>query len=147
MPSLNPTTIWIIALIVFLFIEIVTTGTLVSIWFCAGAFAAWLAALAGISFAVQSIIFVAVSVILLIALKPFVNRHIHKHIVSTNVDAVIGTHGIVTEEINNIAETGAVKADGKLWTARSVSEDVIIPEGSEVNILKIEGVKLIVSKI
>ena len=51
------------------------------------------------------------------------------------------------EEINNIAETGAVKADGKLWTARSVSEDVIIPEGSEVNILKIEGVKLIVNKI
>ena len=51
------------------------------------------------------------------------------------------------EEINNIAETGAVKADGKLWTARSVSENVIIPEGSEVNILKIEGVKLIVSKI
>ena len=147
MMILSPTTIWLAALIFFLLLEVITAGTLVSVWFCAGAFAAWLAALAGISFAVQSVIFVAVSVILLIALKPFVNRHIHKHIVSTNADAVIGTHGIVTEEINNLAGTGTVKADGKLWTARSDREDIIIPSGSEVNILKIEGVKLIVNKI
>lgn len=41
---------------------------------------------------------------------------------------------------------GAVYVDGKTWTARTVDEE-IIPEGQLVKAERIEGVKLIVSKI
>ena len=40
----------------------------------------------------------------------------------------------------------AVYVDGKTWTARTVDEE-IIPEGQLVKAERIEGVKLIVSKI
>ena len=51
--------------------------------------------------------------------------------------------GVVCEDIDNLAGTGAVKLDGKEWTARSDS-GANIPSGSVVKVRRIEGVKLIV---
>jgi membrane protein implicated in regulation of membrane protease activity len=62
----------------------------------------------------------------------------------TNADRCIGKDAIVTQDINNIEACGQVKADGKIWTARS-SDDSVIPEGALVTVEKIEGVKLIVT--
>lgn len=147
MPEISFTVIWLIILGMFALLEILTTGTLVSIWFCAGAFAAWITAKAGMSFGLQTTVFISVSLILLFSIKPFVNKHIHNNIVETNVQALIGTHCIAEEEIDNINQTGTVKADGKLWSARSEYEDKIIPAGTEVKIIDVRGVKLIVSEI
>lgn len=138
------TVFWLIVLAGFAILEFVTAGTIVSIWFCAGAFAAWLTALAGMPLVAQTVIFVVVSVLLLIILRPFVNKHLHKNIIETNAKALIGAHCIVEEEINNINLSGTVKADGKLWTARSEYDNNIIPVGTEVKIVAIKGVKLIV---
>ena len=63
----------------------------------------------------------------------------------TNSDRVIGMVGVVTEEIDNIRETGAVKVDGKVWTARS-KDNVVISTGEIVDIHEISGVKVIVSR-
>ena len=49
-----------------------------------------------------------------------------------------------TEEIVNLQAKGAVKIDGKTWTARSVKEDTVISQGSIVLVREIEGVKLLV---
>ena len=147
MPEISSTILWLVVLGIFALLEALTTGTLVSVWFCAGAFAAWIAAVAGLSFGVQTALFIAVSLILLFTIKPFVNKHIHHHIIETNVQALIGTHCIVEEEINNKKQAGTVKADGKLWTARSEYEEQIIPAGTEVTIIEIRGVKLIVSEL
>ena len=48
------------------------------------------------------------------------------------------------EDIDNDQATGVVKADGKIWTARSVSGKPI-PAGSTVIIRSIEGVKVMVT--
>ncbi len=146
MPQISFTVIWLIVLAIFAVLEMVTTGSLVSVWFCAGAFAAWLAALAGLPVMQQTVIFVVVSLLLLIIIKPFVNKHIHKNIIETNAQALIGKNCIVEEEINNLEASGTVKADGKLWTARSEHEYDVIPVGTEVKIIDIRGVKLIVKK-
>ena len=144
MPGISLTLVWFILFVIFVVAEIVTAGALVSIWFCFGALAAMFAAMAGMSFTIQMVIFIAVSVVLLIFTKPFAKKLLNGRIEATNVPALIGKYGIVTEEINNIEAAGAVKIDGKIWTARSSDEREIIKEGAEVKILDIQGVKLIV---
>ena len=144
MPGISLTLVWFILFVIFVVAEIVTAGALVSIWFCFGALAAMFAALAGMSFTIQMVIFIAVSVVLLIFTKPFAKKLLNGRIEATNAPALIGKYGIVTEEINNIEAVGAVKIDGKIWTARSSDEREIIKEGAEVKILDIQGVKLIV---
>lgn len=144
MPGISLTLVWFILFVIFVAAEIVTAGALVSIWFCFGALAAMFAAMAGMSFTIQMGIFIAVSVVLLIFTKPFAKKLLNGRIEATNAPALIGKYGIVTEEINNIEAVGAVKIDGKIWTARSSDEREIIKEGAEVKILDIQGVKLIV---
>ena len=56
----------------------------------------------------------------------------------TNLDRVIGKIGVVTERITK-RNPGEVKVDGKFWMAVS---DHAIKEGTEVEILSIDGVKL-----
>lgn len=146
MPQISFTVVWLVVLAIFAVLEMVTSGTLVSVWFCAGAFAAWLAALADLPVMQQTVIFVVVSLLLLIIIKPFVSKHIHKNIIKTNAQALIGKNCIVEEEINNVESSGTVKADGKIWTARTEHEYDVIPVGTEVKIVDIRGVKLIVKK-
>ena len=52
----------------------------------------------------------------------------------------------MTEEINDLAATGAVSVGGVIWTARS-GNDTIIPVGTLVRVLRIEGVKVYVEVI
>ena len=64
----------------------------------------------------------------------------------TNADRVIGAEARVTEGIDNIQGKGAVSIGGIIWTARSDSDEVI-PAGSLVRVLRIEGVKVFVELI
>ena len=54
--------------------------------------------------------------------------------------------GLVTEEIDNIANKGTVSISGQTWSARSKSGEKIAV-GEEVRPVSIEGVKLIVVKV
>lgn len=133
---------WAAAILIFGIAEAITVQ-LVSIWFLVGAIAALIAALCGASPVIQIIIFIAVSVLALVITRPFVKKFVSSKKQKTNYDRVIGQIGIVTEDIDNINAAGQVKADGKIWTARSIDSS-IIPAGSEVVIDRIDGVKLIV---
>ena len=137
-------TLWVIALVVFLVIEAITVG-LTSIWFAAGALAAWICTLLGAPVWLQVAVFIVVTAVALYFTRPLVKKYINGKVVPTNADANIGKECRVTETIDNIAGTGAVYVDGKTWTARS-DNDEVIPEGELVTALRIEGVKLIVSK-
>ena len=61
----------------------------------------------------------------------------------TNADSVIGEIAVVTETIKS-NEQGAVKLQGKEWTAITKGENIIFKLGSEVRVIAIEGVKLLV---
>ena len=118
------------------------TQQLVSIWFAAGSLAAFLAVCFGASLPVQGILFLAVSVGILAAVRPLMKRANAKT-VPTNLDRVIGCTARVTEEIDNEAGTGAVYVEGKTWTARS-SDGTVLPIGTRVIAERMEGVKLYV---
>lgn len=133
--------LWLALLVGFLVIEACTVA-LVSLWFAAGALAALLLQLAGIAFAAQVIVFLAVSVALLLLLRPMLRRH--QKITKTNVDSVIGAIGLVTEDIDNVTYTGQVKLGAMTWTARSTAGSPI-PKGTKIRADRIEGVKVYVS--
>lgn len=143
--EMSMTTFWIIAMVVFLVIEAVTVG-IVSIWFAIGALFAMVTAMLGANLWVQIAVFLVVSAVALYFTRPLVKKYVNNKVEPTNADMLIGKECRVVETIDNISGTGAVYVDGKTWTARSVDEE-IIPEGQLVKAERIEGVKLIVSKI
>ena len=126
-------------------VEAATAG-LVSIWFAAGAVAGLIAAWLGAGVAAQVVLFAVVSAAALAVTRPLVRRYAAGKAVPTNLDRVLGDTGRVTETIDNARSAGAVYVDGKTWTARS-DDGAVIPQGTTVKILRMEGVKLFVRKI
>lgn len=136
---------WVAALVVFLIVEAVTAG-LVSIWFVFGSLVALICAALGAAVWLQIFWFVIVSVATLVLTRPLVKRYVNSRSVATNADRSIGRAAVVTERIDNLAATGAVKLDGVVWTARSTDDAVAIETGERVTVRAIEGVKLIVER-
>ena len=138
--------VWLGLLVIFLIVEAVCAVHLVSIWFAAGALCALFAALWGGQIWLQVSLFFLVSTVLLALLWPLVRKFLNPSHTATNVDAVIGSVGMVTEEINNLTATGQVKLGGMEWSARSTTGE-IIPEGALVRVERVEGVKLFVTPV
>lgn len=136
---------WLIAAVFFAVIELITLQ-LVSIWLAAGSVGALIALSFNASVPLQFLVFVIISGVLLIFTRPIVKRLTVKKVEATNADRLIGQVATVTEEISNHDAKGAVLISGVTWTARSV-DNTVIPKGDKVKIERIEGVKLIVSKI
>lgn len=137
--------VWLGILAVMVVAEILTTQ-LVSIWFAIGALASFLVALAGVEeIWIQIIVFVAVSAIALAVTRPLVRKLVNRKAVPTNADMVIGQIGIVIDKIDNDAETGLVKVNGSVWTARTTDGSVVEID-EKVTIQEIRGVKLLVTK-
>lgn len=137
---------WLIALAVFLVIEIITLG-LATIWFAGGALAAFLAAVLQAPLFVQFLLFAVVSLMLLIFTRPVVERHLNNSREKTNVNSMIGKEGKVTEVIDNFNQTGTVLINGLEWTARSSKEDIVIPKDARIIVRQVEGVRAIVEKL
>ena len=137
--------LWLGAVVLFGAVEAATAG-LVSIWFAAGAVAGLIAAGLGAGVAAQVVLFAVVSAAALAVTRPLVRRYAAGKAVPTNLDRVLGDTGRVTETIDNARSAGAVYVDGKTWTARS-DDGAVIPQGTTVKILRMEGVTLFVKKI
>jgi len=136
--------IWFAVIIIAALIEI-NTMDLSSIWFSAGALVAFIFALAKLNPLLQIAVFLVVSFLLLISIRPIVKNYLKTNIISTNTDRLVGKVAICTKDIN-VGKRGEVKIDGKYWLAISSStEDILIDE--KVEVLAIEGVKLVVDKI
>lgn len=134
--------IWIGAIIAFALLEVATVN-MVSLWFIGGAVAALITQLLGGALWVQIAVFFAVSIALLACLRPFVRKFVTPRKTATNADMALGRQAYLSQTVDNLRGTGALKLDGKEWSARSANGD-ILPEGTLVTIVKLEGVKLYV---
>lgn len=137
--------IWLVLMVVFLIAEAVTVTT-VSLWFAAGALVALLVSLLDLQVWLQVALFFLVSGVLLACLRPMVKRHFTPRLTPTNVDAIVGTRGVVTAEVDNVCAAGQVKLNGMEWSARS-TDGSIIPAGTQVKVDRVEGVKAFVSPV
>jgi len=138
--------VWFGVLLIALVLEAVTAG-LFSIWFVPPALVAMVLAYFDVPLPLQLVVFFGLSILLIAFSKTIWKKYLSvKPIEPTNTDALIGQTGIVTERIDNIAGVGAVKLEGKVWSARSKDGSVYEPDDL-VRILDIQGVKLICEKI
>lgn len=136
---------WLVLLIVFILIEVMTMG-LATIWFAGGALIAVLASLLGAPVWLQVILFFAVSLLLLFFTRPVAVKYFNRNRIKTNVESMVGRQAIVISEIDNIQGIGQVTVSGQEWSARSCDDKVRIPAGAVVDVMAIKGVKLIVKQ-
>ena len=137
--------IWVIIIAASIFAEIATLG-LTTIWFAGGAGVALGTAIAGGGIWLQIILFIIVSVVLMVLIRPYAKKRFNTKRTATNVDSILGQTGIVLKEIDNLQSQGLVKIGGQEWTARSMDSSETIGAGEEVVVDRIEGVKVIVRK-
>lgn len=138
-----PSIVWLVVMIVSLVTETITV-TLTSIWFGAGALAALIVSFPVKNVWIQLVVFLVVSVLCMLAIRPLAKRYMTPRQVATNADRVIGMEGIVTEPIDNLNAQGQVSVGGTIWTART-EDGQAAPRGSRVRVLRIEGVKVMVA--
>lgn len=135
---------WVLIFVVTLIVEL-ETSNLTTIWFCISSV---VTIICGVLFAnpyVQLIIFIALSLILVLATRPLTKKMMQKEIIKTNSDRLIGMVGIVSSAIIP-NEIGEVKVDNSLWRAVN-NDNLTFAVGEKVLIDAIVGIKLVVSKI
>lgn len=138
--------IWLALMVAFLIAEAACPIHLISIWFAVGALMATIVSLLGGPVWLQVMLFVVISGALLALLWPLVRKYMNPKLSATNVDSVLGSTGLVSEDIDNISAVGQVKLGAMFWTARSTSGEPI-PAGTEIRVDRIEGVKVFVSPV
>ncbi len=133
---------WLIIAGLFFIGEIITVGFLI-FWFGIGALIAMIVSFFTSNIIIQTAIFITSSAILLLATKPLVTKFVDVKSTKTNAFSIIGKKALVIKEINSHS-VGQIKINGEVWSAISENDDVI-SEGSEVEIVQINGVKAIVT--
>lgn len=138
--------VWLIMIIVFTCVEL-STVTLTSIWFAAGALAALLVAMFNGGIGVQLVVFLVISLGCLFLTRPWAKTFLNAKKISTNADRAIGEEVRVEERVSNLDRTGRAMVLGQEWTVRTEDDDTIIEKGELVRVVRISGVKLIVERI
>lgn len=139
--------IWLIIAILLVILEI-CTAAFGSICFAIGAAVAAIAAGIGAGLTWQILIFVVVSMLTFIFLRPFMLKFLDRKSkdVKTNADALVGKRAVVSERVDASQLTGRVAVDGDDWKA--VSEDgSVIEKGTPVEIVKLDSIILTVKAI
>lgn len=137
--------LWVIILVGTLIVEVITFGNLVSVWFSMGALAAYLAYLMGLSFPVQLAVFIVVSILSLLAIRPLAANYFRGNIVATNADRIIGQHTTLVKAVKS-NEWGEVNVYGTVWSVAELNNRPL-DAGTVVEVVAIEGAKLIVKKV
>ncbi len=137
--------IWI-GIIILAVIAELTTDQLIAIWFIPGAIISTILNFFGLDIIWQILIFLAVSLLGIFLIRRLLVSYTAKNNKKTNFEAIIGEKCVVTEKISNFAGCGQVKVRGQIWSARGCFENDEFEVGEVLQIVAIEGVKVICKK-
>ena len=139
--------IWVIVALVFVIVEIFTTGFAVM---CISFGCLFGAAASALDWDIkwQLLAFAVGTVLAFMTVRPLVYKFFYKkgQEVKTNAEALVGRRAIVTERIEGELHPGRVKIDGDDWKAVCESAEPI-EVGAAVEITAINSVILTVKKI
>ena len=94
---------------------------------------------------VDGVVFLVVSVLLLVGVRPALRRRMLSGAPSeTGVAALEGKHALVLDRITE--HKGQVKLDGEVWTARPLNEHDVYEPGEHVTVMRIDGATAVVWK-
>lgn len=142
--EIQPAIFWLLVVIGFVVAEGFTLG-LTFIWFAGGAILAMLVSFFGLGLWVQILAFIIGSALMLFYTRPIAIKFFKIGATKTNVDSLIGKQGVVIKKLEPFT-MGQVKVKGQIWSAKP-SESEEISEGATVEVVKIDGVKLIVKQV
>ena len=139
--------IWVIVALVFVIVEMFTTGFAVMCISFGCLFGAGASALDW-DIKWQLLVFAVGTALAFLTVRPLVYKFFYKkgQEVKTNVDALVGRRAIVTERIEGELHAGRVKVDGDDWKAVSTDTEPI-EVGEAVEITAINSVILTVKKL
>lgn len=139
--------IWVIVALVFVIVEIFTTGFAVM---CISFGCLFGAAASALDWDIkwQLLAFAVGTVLAFMTVRPLVYKLFYKkgEEVKTNVEALVGRLAIVTERIEGELHAGRVKVDGDDWKAVSLDAEPI-EVGEAVEVTAINSVILTVKKL
>lgn len=136
--------VWLVVAILFGIGELLTTS-LTLIWFSIGALVVLIFNNFIPSLIHQVIIFAVISISLLVIVTKKIVKNDKNYKYETNLQGILTKRGVVKEDIYPY-KTGIVIVNGEEWTAVGVDNE-IIEKGTTVEVIKIEGVKLVVKSI
>lgn len=139
----NQLIFWAVVFVISAVAEAVTMQ-LVSIWFAIGAIAAFISAFF-LPFGFQLTVFVAVSLLCLIASRPLIKKLMVKTVIPTNIDREIGCRAIVIEQIDGRTKNGRVRLNGVDWNAYT-EDGSVINKDEPVVVKQITGTSVLVEK-
>lgn len=135
--------VWWLALTLILGVVEVLIVDLLFLMFAGGALAATVAAALGAPLPVQVAVFAVVSVLLLVAIRPWALRRFKNQEpgTATNIGALVGRAAVVLSATS--ATGGRVKLAGEVWTARFDGVGVL-PPGTPVEVVVVDGATAVV---
>jgi membrane protein implicated in regulation of membrane protease activity len=136
--------VWVVLAAVLGVAEIVTLTAALGLLAAAALAAAGAAAL-GLGPFAQFAVFAAVSIGLLIGVRPLVKRQLRPRYGPQHrfgVAALVGRQARVVQEVTGHA--GRVRIGGEEWSARAYDETLVIPAGTTVDVIEIEGATALV---
>lgn len=137
--------VWLLVFAFFAILEFVTPGNLITIWFAIGALGALIAQQAGANLVIQMIVFLVISFGALILMRPMTQNLMRGDTIATNADRLIGYQFQLEKDL-----------DPKTWYQQTVNNNVwsvisarnnFIPANSWVEVISIDGVKLVVKTV
>jgi membrane protein implicated in regulation of membrane protease activity len=97
----------------------------------------------GGSLLAQVLAFAITGAVGLLIVRPIARRQMtHPSPVREGSYALIGKKAVVIEEVTGTQ--GLIKLSGEVWSARALDEDHVIPAGTLVDVMEIEGATAIV---
>ena len=138
--------LWLIFSVFMFIIEVFTPGFVAACVGIGAVFAA-LTAVLDLDLAWQITGFMTGLLLAFLVVRPLALKYLYKPVkhTATNVEALIGKQGIVIQPIT-LNGTGRVKVGGDDWMAVS-NDEMDIPANTVVDVLAVEGAKVIVKKI
>lgn len=135
--------IWLAVAAVMAVVEVISLG-LITMWFVIGALVAFVANLLGLDMIAQVIVFLVVSVLCLVVLRPVFVKYRDRG--KKEEPTVIGQIGIVCEAIDNDRLVGRIETPNHMTWAALSADGLPIAQGENVVVVGQESVKLIVER-
>lgn len=136
--------VWLGVTAVSLILEFITME-MASIWFVAGGIIGMILAACGVSWEIQLIVFILVSMILLLSLRKIALKVLLKNDnTKTNVNGEVGKKFKLLSDITD-DEPGTIKINDVIWKVVSINGEEI-KKGATIEIVEIKGNKYIVKK-
>ena len=140
---------WLIIILVCIFAEIHTNAFL-AVFIGAGAIVPFFLSLASVPFALQAILWLVISGILIGALRPAALHRFHRRgvtdLAAPSKSSMTNLTGFVEDTVGDEGHPGRVKIKGESWRAVTDAQEAI-PDGVQIIVRKTFGTTLWVERV